>query len=69
MRGRALFSLLTAVAFATYSVFGVSASYAAPKAGVVEVKPGTSLDCTRVYGVCVNWHRVEQTLVEYVHFL
>ncbi len=41
MRGRALFSLLTAVAFATYSVFGVSASYAAPKAGVVEVKPGT----------------------------
>ena len=40
MRGRALFSLLTAVAFATYSVFGVSASYAAPKAAVVEVKPG-----------------------------
>ena len=40
MRRRALFSLLTAVAFATYSVFGLSASYAAPKAGVVEVKPG-----------------------------
>ena len=40
MRGRALFSLLTAVAFATYSVFGLSASYAAQKAGVVEVKPG-----------------------------
>jgi len=40
MRGRALFSLLTAVAFATYSVFGLSASYAAPNAGVVEVKPG-----------------------------
>ena len=40
MRGRALFSLLTAVAFATYSVFGLSASYAASKAGVVEVKPG-----------------------------
>ena len=40
MRGRALLSLLTAVAFATYSVFGLSASYAAPKAGVVEVKPG-----------------------------
>jgi len=28
------------VAFATYSVFGLSASYAAPKAAVVEVKPG-----------------------------
>ena len=40
MRGRALFSLLTAVAFATYSVFGLSASYAASNAGVVEVKPG-----------------------------
>lgn len=40
MRGRALISLLTAVAFATYSVFGLSASYAAPKAAVVEVKPG-----------------------------
>ena len=40
MRGRALLSLLTAVAFATYSVFGLSASYAAPKAAVVEVKPG-----------------------------
>jgi|GEM_PF-1472925 len=40
MRGRALLSLMTAVAFATYSVFGLSASYAAPKAGVVEVKPG-----------------------------
>ena len=40
MRGRALFSLLTAVAFATYSVFGLSTSYAAPKAATVEVKPG-----------------------------
>ena len=40
MKRQALFSLLTAVAFATYSVFGVSASYAAPKAAVVEVKPG-----------------------------
>lgn len=40
MRGRALFSLLIAVAFATYSVFGLSSSYAAPKAAVVEVKPG-----------------------------
>jgi hypothetical protein len=40
MRRRALLSLLTAVAFATYSVFGLSASYAAPKAAVVEVKPG-----------------------------
>ncbi len=40
MRGRALFSLLTAVAFATYSVYGLSLSYAAPKAAVVEVKPG-----------------------------
>lgn len=40
MRGRALLSLLTAVAFATYSVYGLSVSYAAPKAGVVEVRPG-----------------------------
>ncbi len=40
MRGRALLSLLTAVAFATYSVFGLSSSYAAPKSAVVEVKPG-----------------------------
>jgi len=40
MRGPALLSLLTAVDFATYSVFGLSTSYAAPKAGVVEVKPG-----------------------------
>jgi hypothetical protein len=40
MRGRTLISLLTAVAFATYSVFGLSASYAAQKAAVVEVKPG-----------------------------
>lgn len=40
MRGRALLSLLTAVAFATYSVYGLSVCYAAPKAAVVEVKPG-----------------------------
>ncbi len=40
MRGRALLSLLTAVAFATYSVFGLSAGYAAQKSAVVEVKPG-----------------------------
>ena len=40
MRGRALISLLTAVAFASYSVFAASVSYAAPKAAVVEVKPG-----------------------------
>ncbi len=40
MRGRASISLLTAVAFATYSVFALSASYAASKAAVVEVKPG-----------------------------
>jgi hypothetical protein len=40
MRGRALLSLLTAVAFATYSVFGLSSAYAAPKNAVVEVKPG-----------------------------
>jgi hypothetical protein len=40
MRRRALFSLLTAVAFATYSVYGLSLSYAAPKTAVVEVKPG-----------------------------
>jgi hypothetical protein len=40
MRGRVLISLLTAVAFATYSVYGLSLSYAAPKAAVVEVKPG-----------------------------
>ena len=40
MRGRAICSLLTAVAFAAYSVFGLSASYASPKPAVVEVKPG-----------------------------
>ena len=40
MRGRVLISLLTAVAFATYSVYGLGLSYAAPKAAVVEVKPG-----------------------------
>lgn len=40
MRGRALLSLMTAVAFATYSVYGLSLAYAAPKAAVVEVKPG-----------------------------
>ncbi len=40
MRGRALFSLMTAVAFATYSVFGLSTGYAAQKAAWVEVKPG-----------------------------
>ena len=40
MRGRVLISLLTAVAFATYSVYGLSLSYAASKAAVVEVKPG-----------------------------
>ncbi len=40
MRGRALLSLLTAVAFAAYSVYGLSVSYAAPKAAVVEVRPG-----------------------------
>jgi hypothetical protein len=40
MRRRALLSLLTAVAFATYSVYGLSLSYAAQKTAVVEVKPG-----------------------------
>lgn len=40
MRGRALLALVTAVAFATYSVYGLSVCYAAPKAAVVEVKPG-----------------------------
>jgi len=40
MKGRVLISLLTAVAFATYSVYGLSLSYAAQKASVVEVKPG-----------------------------
>ena len=40
MRGRILISLLTAVAFATYSVYGLSLSYAAQNAAVVEVKPG-----------------------------
>ncbi len=40
MRRKALLCLVTAVAFATYSVYGVSAAYAAPKAAVVQVKPG-----------------------------
>ncbi len=40
MRRRALISLLTAMAFASYSVFGVSSSYSSQKAAVVEVKPG-----------------------------
>lgn len=41
MRKRAMLCLITAIAFATYSVWGVSMSYAAPKTAVVEVKPGT----------------------------
>ena len=40
MRRRVLISLLTAVAFATYSGYGLRMTYAAPKAAVVEVKPG-----------------------------
>ena len=40
MRRRALISLLTAVAFASYSIYGLSPSYAAQKTAVVEVKPG-----------------------------
>lgn len=40
MRGRALISLLTAVAFAAYSIYGLGLSYAEPKTAVVEVKPG-----------------------------
>jgi len=40
MRGRAILSLLTAVAFATYSVYGLGMCYAAQKSAVVEVKPG-----------------------------
>ena len=41
MRRRALLCLVTAMAFFTYSVCGLTMSYAAPRAAMVEVKPGT----------------------------
>ena len=41
MRRQAVLCLVTAMAFFTYSVCGLTMSYAAPKATVVEVKPGT----------------------------
>ncbi len=41
MRRHALLCFVTAVAFFTYSVCGLTMSYAAPKTAVVEVKPGT----------------------------
>ena len=41
MKKQALLCLFVAVAFATYSVYGVTMSYAGPKTAVVEVKTGT----------------------------
>jgi len=41
MRRRALLCLVTAMAFFTYSVCGLTMSYAAPRTAMVEVKPGT----------------------------
>lgn len=41
MRRRALLCLVTAMAFFTYSVCGLTLSYAAPRSVVVEVKTGT----------------------------
>jgi len=41
MRSRAVTCLVTAIAFLTYSVFGLTMSYAEPRTAVVEVKPGT----------------------------
>jgi len=41
MRRRSVLCVVTAMAFLTYSVFGLGMSYAEPKAAVVEVKAGT----------------------------
>ena len=41
MNKRALLCLVTAMAFLTYTVGGLTMSYAAPKTAVVEVGPGT----------------------------
>ncbi len=41
MRKQAILCLFVAIAFASYSVYGVTMSYAAPKTAVVEVKTGT----------------------------
>ncbi len=40
MRKQALLCLFVAVVFATYSVYGVTLTYASPKTAVVEVKTG-----------------------------
>jgi len=41
MKRRSVLCVVTAMAFLTYSVFGLSMSYAEPRVAVVEVKAGT----------------------------